>query len=106
MEIESDFVRMLNGWEADGTLDRLSAATVAHTPVQIKRSSGEMVTGVIGSCWGGGGLVCVVAWGAGTAGVRFDMGGDRVHFPEGVKGKRVRTKDLLEWNPALVEGKC
>jgi hypothetical protein len=85
---------------ADGTYKRIDAAIKCRTPVQIKRTSGEMVTGIVAS-YGHAGLSCVVAWGDGVEGVTVDIGADRVRCPEGVSCKHVRTEDLIAWNPWL-----
>jgi hypothetical protein len=94
------YVVTLNRWRDDGTFDRLYAAAEKRTPVQIKRTSGEMVTGIVAT-YGHAGLSCVVAWGDDVAGVTVDIGADRVHCPEGVSCKRVHTVDLIAWNPLL-----
>lgn len=85
-------------WIANGTFKRLDAAIKDRTPVQIKRSSGEMVTGyAIENGFAGMGVS--VAWGPGAAEWRAEGGGYR--FPQGVQNKVVNTEDFLEWNPAI-----
>ena len=96
----TDYVADLERWRDDGTFDRLATARRDRAPVQIKRSSGEFVTGIV-CAWVHGGLTQIVAWGEDLAGVEWDIGADRVRFPPGVQGKKVDTRDLLEWNPAL-----
>jgi hypothetical protein len=86
----------LHRWHSDGTMARVDQAREARTPVRIRRSSGEFVTGII-CAWGHGGLSHVVAWGPGAEGVTVDSTADLVHFPPGVPGKRVDTADLLEF---------
>lgn len=96
-------IRDLVRWKDNGLLDRLWKAAETREPVQIKRSSGEIVTGIV-ACYGHGALSATVCWGDDTSGVTVDFGADRVRFPPGVQGKSVYTHDLLDWNPALWEG--
>jgi hypothetical protein len=86
----------LNRWIANGTLDRIAAAIRDRTPVQIKRTSGEMVTGYAVEN-GFAGMGVSVAWGPGAEEWTREGGGYR--FPKGVNSKVVRTEDLLAWNP-------
>lgn len=99
MAEKPDWVILLDTWSADGTLKRLSDAVKNRTPVQIKRSSGEFVTGIIASAAGHAGLTCTVCWGEDLN--RVTVTCDRVRFPEGVQGKHVDTEELLAWNPDL-----
>lgn len=101
MSEKAEWVLLLETWRDDGTRERLDNAVRDRTPVQIKRSSGEFVEGILVSASGHAGLTCTVAWGEDLDGVRVDVGADRVRLPEGVFGKHVDTKDLLEWNPQL-----
>jgi hypothetical protein len=65
-------------WAANGTFDRIGAVIRERTPVQIKRTNGEMVTGyAIENGFAGMGLT--VAWGAG--GCRMANRGRRLSFP-------------------------
>jgi hypothetical protein len=85
-------------WAANGTFDRIGAVIRERTPVQIKRTNGEMVTGyAIENGFAGMGLT--VAWGPGAAEWQAEGGGYR--FPQGVQSKVVATEDFLEWNPAI-----
>mgnify|MGYP001287833854 CR=1 FL=1 len=81
---------------ANGTHDRLSAIVESRTPVQIKRTSGEMATGYVIE---NAGVVVQVAWGNGAETWWREGGGYRV--PPGVMSKTVPTEDFLEWNPAI-----
>jgi hypothetical protein len=100
MTASAHYESLMKRWTVDGTFDRLDAAFEQRTRVQIKRSSGEFVTGII-ACIGHQGLSCVVAWGDDLDGVRLDVGADRVHLPADVSGKKVTTEALLGWNPSL-----
>lgn len=93
-----DYVIDLERWRDDGTFDRLTAARDSRSPIRIKRSSGEFVTGVI-AAWGHGGLSHMVAWGDGADQYESNVG--HVRFPPGVHSKHVKTEDLLAWNPSL-----
>jgi hypothetical protein len=87
-------------WIANGTFKRIATAIKDRTPVQIKRSSGEMVTGyAIENGFGGMGVS--VAWGSGADEWVYRDG--RYHFPPGVgvQNKVVHTEDFLEWNPSI-----
>lgn len=90
----------LEQWRDNGTFARINRAMKAGTPVQIKRSSGEFVTGYIKG-WGFGGLMHAVVWGPNAQEAWWDVGADRVRCPDGVLGKNVKTTDLVEWNPWL-----
>ena len=96
-------IRDLVKWSENGLMSRLWSAAEKREPVQIKRSSGEMVSGVV-VCYGSGGLSATVCWGPNAAASMVDVGRDRVRFPPDVQGKNVSTHDLLDWNPALHEG--
>jgi hypothetical protein len=85
-------------WIANGTFERLDAAIKDRTPVQIKRTSGEMVTGYAVEN-GFAGMGVSVAWGTGADEWTREGGGYR--FPKGVNSKVVRTEDLIAWNPWL-----
>ncbi len=90
-------------WKANGLLARLWLAADKREPIQIKRSSGEMIDGFV-VCYGCGGLSASVVWGENAADTTVDYGADRCRFPPGVQSKNVHTHDLLDWNPALHEG--
>lgn len=92
-------IDMLIKWRENGTLNRIYNAMTSRTPVAIRRSSGAFVSGIIASCGGFGGLMCVVAWGENTDGVVHS--GGKVHCPPGVLCKQVDTEDLLSWNQWL-----
>lgn len=81
---------------ANGTHDRLSAVVANRTPVQIKRTSGEMVTGYAIE---NAGVVVIVAWGDGAESWWAVPGGYRL--APGVMSKTVATEDFLQWNPAI-----
>lgn len=85
-------------WAASGVFKRIDAAIAERTPVQIKRSSGEMVIGyAIENGFGGMGVS--VAWGPGADEWWAEGGGYR--FPQGVQSKIVHTEDFLQWNPSI-----
>jgi hypothetical protein len=85
-------------WIARGVFDRLDAAIKERTPVRIKRSSGEMVTGYAMEN-GFGGMGISVTWGPGASEWVYRDG--RYHLPDGCSCKVVHTEDFLEWNPAI-----
>lgn len=83
-------------WRADGTLERLSNAIDTRAPIKIRRSSGEVVDGML-VILGHGGLTAAVAWGD-----RLDeVTSSSFILPDGVLGKTIRTEHLLEANPDL-----
>jgi hypothetical protein len=85
-------------WIANGTFDRIDAAIRDRTPVQIRRTSGEMVTGYAAAN-GFGGMGLTVVWGHGANEWTPSHGDIRV--PKGVMSKVVTTEDFLTWNPAI-----
>ncbi len=95
---KTDYIVDMETWAADGTFARLDEAIDRRDPVQIRRSSGEFVTGILVAL-GMGGLLATVAWGDDLD--RIERCADRVRFPPGVQGKHVPTRDLLTWNPSL-----
>ena len=85
---------------ADGIDDRITAAVKARAPVQIRRSSGEMVTGYVLE---NAGVSAIVAWGAGAE--RWLLDGDKYRLPPGVMSKTVKVNDLVSWNGWLKPAK-
>lgn len=85
-------------WAASGVFKRLEAVIAERTPVQIKRSTGEMVTGYVFEV-GFGGMGLQVVWGVDAQYWAPRPGG--YTLPKGCKSKVVNTEDFLEWNPTL-----
>jgi hypothetical protein len=86
-------------WIASGAFDRITAAIAGRTPINVKRTSGETVTGYA-LCNGYGGAGVLLAWGDGAE--RWEeIRLDRYRLPPGVMSKTVPTEDFLEWNPAI-----
>lgn len=85
-------------WLANGTFERIDEAIKNRTLVNIKRSSGDMVTGYIAAN-GHGGMSVGLVWGPGAADWYLDGGYIRVDSD--VMSKTVPTEDFLAWNPAI-----
>jgi hypothetical protein len=85
-------------WIANGTFDRIDAAIKDRTPVQIRRTSGEMVTGYALEN-GFGGMGISVTWGPLAHEWSRHDGGYRL--PKGCMSKVVTTEEFLTWNPAI-----
>ena len=80
----------------DGTYRRIDAVVEDRTPVKIKRSSGEMVSGYVLE---NARVVAIVAWGVGAE--KWSQDGCKYRLPPGVMSKTVKVDDLLAWNPWL-----
>jgi hypothetical protein len=75
-------------------------AIVARAHVKIRRSSGSFETAIIASC---SGVTSVVVWSDDLSAIKItiDIGGDRVKWSAGARGKVIDTAVLLELNPWL-----
>lgn len=94
-----ELIRLRDKWFKDGTYRRIEDAVESKTPLKIRRSSGEMVDGLIARC-DLGGVSCVVAWGPGSDQATTDAAGV-VRFPCPVHNKRVDMAEIVDWNPWL-----